>query len=170
VPTRDPGGESGLAGGTGVQDPGEPGGRHSAAAVRDSGTLTVKDEGTSPDAMGCGGGGLGYPRPGGGVGVARAQTCSPTQTNQDRSSPTSSRRRRSTRRSRTRSTALASSGSRRSNVSVLDAQPAPIYPQLQAWNADQTLILLATGDLLRVERVLQGLRSAVRTSDGPRSS
>jgi hypothetical protein len=27
--------------------------------------------------------------------------------------------------------------------------PVPIYSQLQAWNADQTLILLATGDLLR---------------------
>jgi len=27
--------------------------------------------------------------------------------------------------------------------------PVPIYSQLQAWNSDQTLILLATGDLLR---------------------
>jgi len=27
--------------------------------------------------------------------------------------------------------------------------PAPIYSQLQAWNSDQSLILLATGDLLR---------------------
>ena len=83
---------------------------------------------------------------------AEAQTCGPTQTSQDAILPDVHATPKPALYATFVDTLYGTCFRRISDDQLYPSSthnPVPIYPQLQAWNSDQTLILLATGDLLR---------------------
>ncbi|HEX5031913.1 MAG TPA: hypothetical protein VFX78_10720 [Candidatus Eisenbacteria bacterium] len=87
-----------------------------------------------------------------GASASRAQTCSPTQTNQDQILPEVQPAPKPALFATFTDPLYGTCFKRISDDQMYPSSthnPVPIYPQLQAWNADQTLLILATGDLLR---------------------